>query len=396
MKANPGGQIDLNEVVGRNEVIKHLWDTIDQQSIRINAERRIGKTTIIRKLYAEPRSGWITVFQDLEKCHTALDFALAVYHEVDRLLSKGQRSMRRAQDFLKAIGGTEIGGVFKLPEFTGETPWKELLTKAVEDLVEGQEKLGQRILFLWDEVPYMLASITDREGESVAMEVLDTLRALRQDLGDKGLRMILTGSIGFHHVIHSLKRQGYANSPLNDTFSFEVQPLESASAHELIEKLLTGENIPIEHPEAVVIAIAQAADCFPFYIHHIVKALKLSGKEATADTVELILNHQLLDANDPWELNHYRTRVPIYYGSDDEAVVLGILDGVAARSEPVSFGDLLNELKGMGILAERDRERLLKLLKFVEQDHYLGRNTEGHYQFRFPLLKRWWILSRGL
>lgn len=50
MKANPGGQIDLNEVVGRDEIIKQIWDTIDQQSIRINAERRIGKTTIIKKL----------------------------------------------------------------------------------------------------------------------------------------------------------------------------------------------------------------------------------------------------------------------------------------------------------------------------------------------------------
>lgn len=141
MKANPGGQIDLNEVVGRDDVIDHLWDTINQQSIRINAERRIGKTTIIKKLYAEPRSGWITIFQDLEKCHSALDFALAVYREVNQFLSKYQRTARLTQDFLKAIGGTEIGGVLKLPEFTGETPWKELLTKAVEDLVEGREKL---------------------------------------------------------------------------------------------------------------------------------------------------------------------------------------------------------------------------------------------------------------
>lgn len=222
------------------------------------------------------------------------------------------------------------------------------------------------------------------------------MRALRQDLGDKGLRMILTGSIGFHHVIHSLKHQGYANSPLNDIFALEILPLELAFARELAEKLLVGENIPAEHPEAVADAIAQASDCFPFYIHHIVKALKLSGREATPDTVEQILIHQLLDANDPWELNHYRTRIPIYYGNDDEPVVLGILDGVASRSEPVSFGDLLNELKGMGILSERDRERLLKLLKFVEQDHYLSRDAHGCYQYRFPLLKRWWILSRGL
>ena len=67
MKANPGGQIDSSEVVGRDELIEQIWDTLDQQSIRMNAERRIGKTTIIKKLCAEPRSGWVPIFQDLEQ-----------------------------------------------------------------------------------------------------------------------------------------------------------------------------------------------------------------------------------------------------------------------------------------------------------------------------------------
>lgn len=76
-------------------------------------------------------------------------------------------------------------------------PGRRSLTKAIEDLVEEREKHDERPLFLWDEVPYMLKSISDREGEPVAMEVFDTLRGLRQGLGDKGLRMILTG---FHWI----------------------------------------------------------------------------------------------------------------------------------------------------------------------------------------------------
>ena len=45
MKANPGGQIDLEEIVGRDQIIEQIWDTLEQQSITMNAERRIGKTT---------------------------------------------------------------------------------------------------------------------------------------------------------------------------------------------------------------------------------------------------------------------------------------------------------------------------------------------------------------
>ncbi len=394
MKANPGGQIDLREVVGRDEVINQIWDTIAQQSIRMNAERRIGKTTIIKKLCAEPLSGWVPIFQDLEQYHTALEFAEAVYGEVDRFLSMRKQTARRAREFLASIGGTEIGGKLKLPKFDRNAPWKEILTKAIEDLVEERDKHDERPLFLWDEVPYMLASITSRDGERVAMEVLDTLRALRQDQGDKGLRMILTGSIGIHHVIHSLKRQNYANSPLNDTFPLEILPRAQAPARELAAKLVAGENIPTKTPDELANTIARIADGFPYYIHHIVKAIKLTGRAASPELVEEIVSGQLLDANDPWELNHYRVRIPVYYGKEDEAAVLGILDGVAVRDAPVSINDLLTELKSMGLLP--DREHLITLLRLVEQDHYLSRDTQGRYQFRFALLKRWWILSRGL
>ena len=67
---------------------------------------------------------------------------------------------------------------------------------------------------------------------------------------------------------------------------------------------------------------------------------------------------------------------------------------MAVRPKPVPVNELLAELKNTGVLA--DRERLISLLRLVEQDHYLARDSQGHYHYRFPLLKRWWMLSRGL
>ena len=43
-----------------------------------------------------------------------------------------------------------------------------------------------------------------------------------------------------------------------------------------------------------------------------------------------------------------------------------------------------------------DREALLSLLKLLVQDHYLSRDSDGAYQFRFPLIKRWWKINRSL
>jgi len=55
MKANPGGQIAIEDVVGRDQLIQTLWDTLEGTSVIMTAERRIGKTSIIRKMNAQPR-----------------------------------------------------------------------------------------------------------------------------------------------------------------------------------------------------------------------------------------------------------------------------------------------------------------------------------------------------
>ena len=43
-----------------------------------------------------------------------------------------------------------------------------------------------------------------------------------------------------------------------------------------------------------------------------------------------------------------------------------------------------------------DRDDLLRLLRLMDADHYLSRDTDGGYRFRFPLIGRWWKLDRGL
>jgi hypothetical protein len=389
MKANPGGQIDLKSVVGRNKVIADIWETLEQQSIVMTAERRIGKTTIIKKMNAEPKAKWIPVLQDLEKCHSAAEFAMAVYKDVHKFLSGRGKFTRRSKEWFEAFRGTEIGGVFTLPQGK-EKSWKEILTKSIEDLVHENDAHGERLLFLWDEVPFMLANIRDREGEPVAMEVLDTLRELRQT--HAALRMVITGSIGLHHVIKSLKEKNYGNSPVNDMFCVEVEPLEQVDAQELASTLIDGEGLDSSDKSAAAEAVAHEADCFPFYIHHIIKALKRKSLAADPQTVAKIVADQLIDANDPWELRHYRERIPLYYG-DDAPAVLAILDDLAASREKATINELLAMLKSSSKFD--DRERLLRLLTLMEQDHYLRRQSDG-YGFRFPLIRRWWRIDRGL
>jgi hypothetical protein len=389
MKANPGGQIDSKAVIGRGPLIQQLWEILEVQSLIITAERRIGKTTVMKKIQREPIEGWLPVYQDLESCHSALEFAMSVYREIHQFLGGRGKLARRSKEFFAALGGTEIGGVFKLPEKAAAS-WKDVLTKAIEDLME--ENDGRtKLLFLWDEMPFMLMNIRNGEGEQTAMQVLDHLRWLRQT--HDGLRMVITGSIGLHHVISSLKDKNYANAPVNDMAAVDVPPLTDEDAVDLAKRLIEGESL--RSPDVVLAArsVAVEADCFPFYVHHIARGLKLGGLEATPENVAKVVSSHLLDANDPWELLHYRERISTYY-PDDERTVCLILDQLTVKQATVAVDDLLVMLKGASTFD--DREHLLRLLSLLERDHYLQRAGNGQYQFRFPLIRRWWKINRGL
>jgi hypothetical protein len=205
--------------------------------------------------------------------------------------------------------------------------------------------------------------------------------------------MVITGSIGLHHVLTSLKEKSYANSPLNDMAPIDVPTLTPEDASTLAESLINGEGLKSSDSLASAKAAAREADCFAFYVHHIVRGLKVSGLDASPANVEKVVAAYLIDANDPWQLIHYRERISTYYPGDEKSVLL-ILDDLAASNKSTSVNDLLAMLKGASKFD--DRERLLRLLLLMERDHYLKREEDGRIQFRFPLIRRWWKLNRGL
>ncbi|RLS69613.1 MAG: hypothetical protein DWI00_16000, partial [Planctomycetota bacterium] len=221
MKANPGGNLDPRQVYGRDALIEMLWDRLDSQSILINAERRIGKTQILRKMLLEPRSPWKPVFRDLEKIHSAQEFAELVYDDVQQFLGKAEK----ARNFIRRLLEENETDYVSLKART----WKQLLTSAVEDLMKARQQ--QRLVFFWDEVPYMLESIRKNDGPALAAEVLDTVRSLR--IEQSAFRVIFTGSIGLHHVLNRLSAAGIPTSAKNDMFQVTVTPLAPVDAERL-------------------------------------------------------------------------------------------------------------------------------------------------------------------
>jgi hypothetical protein len=322
----------------------------------------------------------------LESLRTPLEFVNTVFADVEIHLSRFDRFAKRTREFLQQIGGSEAQG-FKLPNIQAPH-WKEFLTKTVEDLVEHQEG---SLIFFWDELPMMLDNIKQDCGEKVAMEVLDTLRSLRQT--HPSLRMVYTGSIGLHHVIGSLKQAGYTNAPTNDMYTQDLPTLSTEDAEDLAGQLLVGENIQVQDLPSVAGAIAQAVDCVPFYIHHVVDQIKWQQGVVTEATVTEIVETTLIDPINRWDMAHYRERIDTYYRHESR-FALALLDVLAMAENPLSFKQVFSLLKSQ--IATEDAEKVRELLKLLQRDHYVIQAKNGAYKFRYALIQRFWQLSRGL
>src|SRR5436305_13587600 len=111
MKAAPGAQLAIKDIFGRDSFIAGLWRVLDANSVRMEAERRIGKTSILHKMEAEPPVGWEPVSHDLEQIHSAAGFAEQVCEKVHDRLTIWRRQGRRFLSFLGALAGTTLAPI---------------------------------------------------------------------------------------------------------------------------------------------------------------------------------------------------------------------------------------------------------------------------------------------
>jgi hypothetical protein len=386
MRTNPGGGLAPAEVVGRDALIADLWDKLERHSVMMTAERRMGKTSVLRKMLAQQPPGVTAFYWDLENIRSPEALVREIFNKVSEDLGSSQKWQGKVQQLLNnwGLGGEKIAGI-SLPK--PDLTWQQHLQGMVRDL-SAQVEDRERWLFLFDELPLVIDNIRQDKGASIAMEVLDTLRSIRQDYPQ--IRMVYTGSIGLHHVVAELRKQGYRNAPTNDLPHVDVEPLNEADALKLARDLLLGESIVTDNLAKVSKAIVSTVDAIPFYIHHIVSKLKGTATPVTVERVATTIQACIQQYN-IWDMGYYEERINSYYG-DKAKLALLALDELAPESA-LTIGDWWNRVSIQ--TPDLDKEVFRSTLNLLEQDHYICRNDTGAYRFRFSLVQRYWHQQRG-
>jgi hypothetical protein len=390
LRINPGGTLKPAEVVGREDFIATAWEALDRQNLMITAERRMGKTSVLLKLHAEPPTGTLVIRRSLQGITSPDEFARLLVADVEKaapeVLKQGSIGSRFAKAGIKSIGSNPLS-----VEFFPATPgsWKDVVTEVFAALEEG---VDERAVFLWDELPQMIADIRDNQDPHLARQVLDLLRALRETY--PSTRMVLSGSLGIHHVVADLRGDGGMWVPTHDMRPVDLPSLSRTKATYLAAELLKNEGIKCSDVESVAEAIAVEVDEIPYYVHQTalqIRSAQRAGNCETADptAVGRIVDEAINDPLDAWELGHYVARTPVYYG-DDAILVNRILDIVAAADEPLSADEIRSRLAAFD--QPPSAERLHELLELLCKDYYL--RAKPGFAFLRTLVRRAWIAKR--
>jgi len=392
----------MNKVFGRDKVVERIWKLLADVSILFTAERRVGKTTVLNELKDKPKEGFLVIFSDLEKIDSPLEFINDVLNKTSPFISNQDKASGWFFKLWEILEGVEVGGIVKIPEHK-EKDWKVLLQIAITEICKNT---NDTVIFLWDELPYMLQKINEHEIASgsvdrSSLKIMDVLRALRQE--QDNLRMIYTGSIGLHHVLNTLTNDTYASESVNDMDKVALQPLDIFSAKEMTQYNLNQEGVN-EVGDDVIESIASQCDCIPFYIEKLIRRLSINEQQLTIENVNQEIAAILTDERDDWELEHFRKRLRTYYKGEvidanqkaikRAAIAKSILNHCAVASVPQSIDGCYQAVKSSYSIDDRDL--IITILNSLVKDHYLQRNVDGHYQFYFSLVQRWWILAEGL
>lgn len=373
IEPQPGSDRDPANFVGRTAITSQARKRLQVgANLLLTDPRRMGKTFWMHTFAAREKR-FHCYFIDYEGVFTVNDFLIRT---ADALV-KGGKLPTRAFQKLKTIFDNcdiEISSPITIKSYHRQTSPHVLLTDILSTL-DGEEN-DVIPLVMMDEVPMAVNNIAEREGAGAAEEILQTLRALRQKT--TRVRWIVTGSVGFHHV---LRKTNMTQGVLNDLESLPLGPLPRDEADELARRLLLG--VGQEPLDDVVNELVAVSGGIPFLLHKLVGALAQRCYTAFSPSDVRECFESFIDDPDEFRwFEHYLTRVTPHYGERAQVADQILRQTLSQTNEWIPVDSLTQG------------EEFSDVLEDLIKDHYLERRGRS-VRWRYPALQYIWARKKG-
>lgn len=370
----------LDSVIPRPELRALLVERLTTTGVLLYGPRRIGKSTLLEELASDPPHGWHAVRVDLEGCLE--DPVRGLADELRRRL--GAASLVVGPTLADRVSSLEVAGVGA----TLRDPSPVAAWAAVEDdLGTALAALGdQQLVVGFDEVPWWLDAITEREGPAGARAALAVLRRLRQrpEFAQR-LRFVLTGSIGLAGLAQAIG----ASAEINDLGTVVVDPMTPVEGATLFETELLARSRRCSSAAATYAATLAGGS--PHWIKVLAAAVGPGGAPGVADVdaaAETLLVPAQRKSFADEASEHFRRRHP-----ELRTALVAILDGLSGADG----GHPLEAAITAGIAAQPglSRAQARDCVWLLADGFYLHLDPGDRLSWVNPLFRRWWLRYGG-
>jgi AAA+ ATPase superfamily predicted ATPase len=387
-----GTPVEGEDFFDRPQIVANLLSELrdNQANILLIAPRRVGKTSLIKRVCEEWRKEQQSkaIYLNIEGGSDELAFA-------DNLIDKLMRSnlypeiMTLANSIIKnaqKLIGLKSIKYEGLEVDLGEASKDDLRTlgKVLESVFRKIDEGNDHVLIALDEVPELLLTLMRSDeiaGPKRVVAFLHWLRAMRQTYRHK-IRWVFLGSIGLdnfasNHNIHYL---------INDFQIFSLDAFTPEEADEFLQKL--GESykgeITIDSADRTEI-IRRVGWPLAYHLHLIFKELLYSKTLSVNEAFDSLLKPQYQLYFKPWS-----ERIVAQFSKPDAEACNTILSH--ACQDP----DGCDRRQFLAVLTTKPtadvkiiEEQILRLLNDLERDGYLIQK-DSRYAFRSFLLREYW------
>jgi uncharacterized protein len=364
----------------RKDELLDIWEAIESGShVLISAPRRVGKTSIMYKVFDEPKENYIPIYIDTESADSENEFWQKLFHALleEDFVNKLESKVKTFWSSLKSLKIKKISSLGV--EFSeGELlDYKEAFKRLLKDLQN-----DKKLIIMIDEFAQTIENIIKYEDEKHALSLLKVHRELRQDskVSNK-VCFIYAGSIGLESVVAKMNAAKY----INDLNSIKVLPLTLDEATAFSKKLFTNNNmeIPIVSIEYMLQKIEWL---IPFYIQLITQELKkLYRKHANIDnnTVDVAIENALEHRN---HFESWQGKLKEAFEKNEYLLAKEILN-IIAQNSTINNLEIIN----CAVKHKLDEEQAKEIVHSLVYDGYINNSDDIKiYRFNSAILKMWW------
>ena len=359
------------------------------------AQRRMGKTSLLREAARRLDDRYIALYIDLEKACSAADAVVELSlatHAHKPLWNKTKEVFGNILDgimqVIDKIQLAEVGVTLRAGLTAGN--WEQKAGQLLDVLANSDKP----VLLLLDEVSILVNRMLKGpdftmtpERRADTEQFLSWLR--HESIKHKGkVRIVLSGSIGLEPIL----RQARMSATVNTFQPFELKPWDEATAVGCLEALANQYGVTFE--EGAPAQMAERLGCLiPHHIQmffaHVYDRCKRRGNMTfAADEIDAVYEQEMLAVRGHVELTHYEERLRLVLGDELLPLALDMLSQAAVTGALTR--DALTALRREYSFEGRDvADAEQEIMWVLEHDGYLESGPNG-YVFVSKLVRDWW------